>query len=564
MPFSTARKTPPLPIASHAARCCLGLAAFVLAFASQAPQTASADNETRTLSLHHTHTGETLTVTFKRNGRYDDAGLSKLNHFLRDWRNDDQTRMDPQLFDIVWEVYRDVGSSAPVQIISAYRSPATNSMLRRRSRGVAQFSQHMIGKAMDFAIPNASLEQVRAAGLRLQRGGVGFYPTSGFVHLDVGSIRHWPRMTHDQLARVFPDGRTVHVPSDGRPLSGYALALADVERRGSSPSHVSLAAARDAGVLSGDRVASAEKSKRSFFARIFGAGQDDDDEDGNESRASRVTSRAKLADAAPAKPIMLASAVPLPRARPASQDGGAETTVVAQRPARIAPAFASLQATPAQIVQARGVWDGVGAFRVADASTVRSAPGERLAWQVGPQPVAARGVSVATKSTPLPRPRPVVLASAGSEMTASLPPWPGSAAEERVPLVLAYASPSPAEPTHRAAPMGSLQPATASSIVRKTPAVRGGGERPLVPTRLGDNPWLRGVIATPSMQTSMGVTVLGPPNYRQLTRMMHKPKSAVPNSFAEEPEFGLTTNFTGPAVAFVPTVAFGTLTAALR
>jgi len=141
--------------------------------------------------------------------------------------------MDPQLFDILREVTREVGTEEPVRIVSSYRSPATNAMLRRRSRGVAQFSQHMLGKAIDFNINGASVEQIRAIAMRLQRGGVGFYPGS-FVHVDVGSVRHWPRMTHDQLARVFPNGRTVHIPSDGQPLSGYALALADIEKRGTS------------------------------------------------------------------------------------------------------------------------------------------------------------------------------------------------------------------------------------------------------------------------------------------------------------------------------------------
>ena len=195
---------------------------------------ATALGETRTLSFHHTHSDEDLTVTFKRNGRYDEDALKQINHFLRDWRSQDQTTMDRHLFDILWEVYRDVDGKKPIQIISAYRSPATNAMLRRRSSGVARFSQHMLGHAMDFFIPDVPLEQIRFAGLRLQRGGVGFYPTSGspFVHLDTGSIRHWPRMTHDQLARVFPDGRTVHVPSDGNPLRGYELAMADIEKRG--------------------------------------------------------------------------------------------------------------------------------------------------------------------------------------------------------------------------------------------------------------------------------------------------------------------------------------------
>ena len=207
---------------------------------------ATAPNETRTLSFHHTHSGEDLTVTFKRNGRYDEAALKKLNHFLRDWRSQDQTTMDRRLFDILWEVYRDVDAKQPIHIISAYRSPATNAMLRRRSSGVARHSQHMLGHAMDFFIPGVPLEQIRVAGLRLQRGGVGFYPTSGspFVHLDTGSIRHWPRMTHDQLARVFPNGRTVHVPSDGSPLPGYQLARADIEKRGNGDDAATAAASR--------------------------------------------------------------------------------------------------------------------------------------------------------------------------------------------------------------------------------------------------------------------------------------------------------------------------------
>ena len=225
---------------------CVGLAAFALIVTTDSLQTVVANGDTRSITLQHTHRDDDITVTFKRNGRYDDDGLKKLNYFLRDWRNDEQTRMDPQLFDILWEVTREVNTKEPIRIVSSYRSPATNSMLRRRSRGVAKFSQHMLGKAIDFNISGVSVEDLRVAGLRLQRGGVGFYPGS-FVHVDVGSVRHWPRMTHDQLARVFPSGRTVHVPSDGQPLSGYALALADIEKRGSSPSGTSLAAREDRG-----------------------------------------------------------------------------------------------------------------------------------------------------------------------------------------------------------------------------------------------------------------------------------------------------------------------------
>jgi len=106
-------------------------------------------------------------------------------------------------------------------------------MLRRRSRGVAQNSQHIQGKAMDFYIPGVDLAKLRAIGLRLQAGGVGFYPTSGspFVHMDTASVRYWPRMTRSQLVQVFPNGKTLHIPSDGKPLPGYAQALADYKSR---------------------------------------------------------------------------------------------------------------------------------------------------------------------------------------------------------------------------------------------------------------------------------------------------------------------------------------------
>lgn len=537
-------------------------------FATEGLQNAAADGETRTLTIHHTHTGEDITVTFKRNGRYDDAGLGKLNHFLRDWRNDDQTRMDPKLFDIVWEVYQDVGATAPIQIISAYRSPATNAMLRRRSRGVAQFSQHMLGKAMDFNIPGASLDQVRAAGLRLQRGGVGFYPSSGspFVHVDVGSIRHWPRMTHDQLARVFPNGKTVHVPSDGQPLAGYALALADVERRGSSPSHVSLAAARNTGAVAVDREAAASKPRRTLLSRLFGYGNNGDNNDEEEELqgARGVNARMKPPEEAARKPVQMAAvAVPLPRARP----NGRDVAVAAPASPTPTPAVASAATTPAQIIEARGVWGGADAFLVADASTEkRSSKGERLVGRAGPQPVTTTTVASATpKATPLPRARPVQVASAGPDTTASLPRWPGESLDERVPseFALAYAAPGPADASVRANPMGSFQPA--ASVVRKTPLARATAERAPPVRRLGENPWLRGMIAAPSVQTSLAVTVVGPANYRALARLMHKPQSSVANSFADVPEFGLTTeSFSGGAVGLLPTITFGTLTAGLR
>jgi uncharacterized protein YcbK (DUF882 family) len=193
----------------------------------------AAQAETRALSLYNTHTQERATVVFKRDGRYDSAGLQELNRLLRDWRRNEVTRMDPTLFDLVWNVYRDVGARQPIHIVSGYRSPATNNALRNRSRGVAKLSQHMMGKAMDFYLPDVPLAKLRETGMKMQMGGVGFYPTSGspFVHMDTGSVRAWPRMTRDQLVRLFPDGKTAHLPSDGEPLPGYQQALAEVQSR---------------------------------------------------------------------------------------------------------------------------------------------------------------------------------------------------------------------------------------------------------------------------------------------------------------------------------------------
>jgi uncharacterized protein YcbK (DUF882 family) len=188
----------------------------------------SAETGDRTLYLYHTHTGETARITFKRNGVYDPKGLQQLDWFLRDFRNNQPTEMAPQLFDLVWEVYQKVGATQPINIVSAYRSPSTNAYLRSHSNGVANNSQHMLGHAMDWFVPGVPLTRLRAVAMQQQVGGVGFYPTSGspFVHTDVGTVRAWPRMTTAQLQAIFPDGKTMHVPTNGALLSqaGYAYA----------------------------------------------------------------------------------------------------------------------------------------------------------------------------------------------------------------------------------------------------------------------------------------------------------------------------------------------------
>ncbi len=235
----------------------VGGAAFLLGLiVPSQTQTAVANGDTRTLNLHHSHTGESISATFRVNGVYDSAVLEKLNWFLRDWRNNDTTRMDPRLFDAVWEVYRTAGATQPIVIFSAYRSPATNAMLRRRSSGVAEYSQHMVGKAMDTTMPGMSMQRIREIGMQLQRGGVGYYPGSNFVHLDVGNVRSWPRMSYDQLARLFPDGKSVHLASNGQALPRYEEARAELATRGSVS------------------VAMASPNPGGLFGWLFGGGRD--------------------------------------------------------------------------------------------------------------------------------------------------------------------------------------------------------------------------------------------------------------------------------------------------
>jgi len=207
------------------------LPAIMVAFLCMCATAALA--ETRTLKIQHLHTGEKAEIVFKRNGRYDQAGLKKINFMLRDWRRNEPTKMDPRLLDLVWQAYRASGSTAYIHVVSAYRSPATNAMLRNRSKGVARESQHMVGRAMDFFLPDVPLKKLRDIGLKMQGGGVGYYPTSGspFIHMDVGNVRHWPGISRQELARVFPNGKTLHVPSDGRPLPGYEQALVAYKSR---------------------------------------------------------------------------------------------------------------------------------------------------------------------------------------------------------------------------------------------------------------------------------------------------------------------------------------------
>ncbi len=188
----------------------------------------SARGETRTLSMYGVNTKESITVTFKRDGKYDREALKQLNHFMRDWRRDESREMDPELIDLIWTLHETLGSKEPVKLISAYRSSKTNEGLRRKGGGQAKNSQHIQGKAADIQFPDVPVKALRNSALIQEYGGVGYYPTSGipFVHVDTGGVRMWPRIARLELAALFPDGNTKYLPKDGKPitLKDYQLA----------------------------------------------------------------------------------------------------------------------------------------------------------------------------------------------------------------------------------------------------------------------------------------------------------------------------------------------------
>ncbi|TPI31709.1 DUF882 domain-containing protein [Mesorhizobium sp. B3-2-1] len=268
------------------------LAAVIVAFGFVAAAATGAQAEVRSLKLYHLHTHEKAEIVYKRNGRYVPEGLRKINIILRDWRRNEPTKMDPRLLDLVWEAYRESGATDYIQVVCGYRSPSTNSMLRSRSRGVAEKSQHMLGKAMDFYIPGVPLKKLRNIGLKMQGGGVGYYPTSGspFVHMDVGNVRHWPGISRQELVSLFPNGKTLHVPSDGRPLPGYEQALASYQsRKGSGTPNIEMASAGGSGKKSGG-----------FLSALFGGGGADEADDSADVETASAAPAPKARNLKPA------------------------------------------------------------------------------------------------------------------------------------------------------------------------------------------------------------------------------------------------------------------------
>lgn len=145
----------------------------------------------RTVALENLHTGERLKVQYWADGRYLHDALSEVDHILRDFRTGEVHAIDPRLLDLLDALHGKLETTAPFQVISGYRSPKTNAMLHEASSGVAVRSLHMQGMAIDVRMPGRALKSVRAAALDLARGGVGYYPRSDFVHVDIGRVRHW-------------------------------------------------------------------------------------------------------------------------------------------------------------------------------------------------------------------------------------------------------------------------------------------------------------------------------------------------------------------------------------
>ena len=146
------------------------------------------------LRFYHTHTGERLDVVYRRGDQYIPEALNELDHFLRDHRTGDVRHFDPRLFDLLYDLAASLGDSdGEIDVICGYRTPWSNEFLRTRNlhTGVAQHSLHMQAEAIDIRLPGIPTSELRDAALRLHRGGVGYYRSSDFVHVDVGRVRHW-------------------------------------------------------------------------------------------------------------------------------------------------------------------------------------------------------------------------------------------------------------------------------------------------------------------------------------------------------------------------------------
>ena len=522
---------------------CGGVAALIVLFGAESLQNATANGDTRTITFHHIHLKEDTTITFKVNGKYDQAALQKVNYALRDWRTGNPTNMDPHLIDALWEVYRETGAREPIHVIGGYRSPATNAMLRRRSSGVAKFSQHMLGKAIDFYIPDVELEAIRDAGLRLQRGGVGFYPSSGapFVHMDVGSVRHWPRVPEAQLARIMSKAPATRLASNNSPA--------------------------------------AQKQQKSRPTVVASRSVRDEEEDAEV--VTRPASRARVtASVAPQETAAaIAAAVPMPKSRPATSEPAQSSFNLASVSSRTMPAPSpqtqAPEATPSGFdlasVSARVVPAAPRPAQTASlvpqqrAISANDVINERGYWQglteVSERPVPPAEIpearTAAAPQTPI----------TGSVARGSLAPWP---VPDRLAArdTLAYAPPHEAIDGRPSAASKARVVAKLTTPPRDTSAPKQAA-RPAAPSvKVGErfnNPWMRAMIVSPSALDFMSTSLYGAPDTAALKPHLAKPSSTVMMTFSDDPYLGMSSEqFRGNAVVFVATVTFRQRTAALR
>ena len=167
------------------------LAAPVRGWCAALDAPVAADCGPRKIAVHNLHTGESLDEVFWEGGRYVDDALSAVNHVLRDFRTGEVHAIDPRLLDLLDTLAKKTEAATPFQVVSGYRSPRTNARLHRESHGVAEHSLHMKGMAIDIRLAGVDLSRLHQAALSLGAGGVGYYPASDFVHVDVGPVRSW-------------------------------------------------------------------------------------------------------------------------------------------------------------------------------------------------------------------------------------------------------------------------------------------------------------------------------------------------------------------------------------
>jgi uncharacterized protein YcbK (DUF882 family) len=179
------------PMPAYSRRRFIGTFVLAVPILAASRRLLAASSSVRSLRFTHTHTAERLAIEYFEGGTYLPDALATVNYFLRDFRTGDVHEIDPGLLDLLHALAAVTETSRPFQVISGYRSPATNEMLRHRSEGVAAGSLHMNGQAIDIRLADVPLATLRQAALAARRGGVGFYRASDFIHLDTGRVRTW-------------------------------------------------------------------------------------------------------------------------------------------------------------------------------------------------------------------------------------------------------------------------------------------------------------------------------------------------------------------------------------